>query len=191
MSRFALRPLLRAAPLLLALACDRAETTAPVEPVEPPKPAAVLEPGAKGEQVRDLQHRLFQMAWLPETTTGRYDATTKEAVAGFQGKRGFKATGVVDRKTWTKLVIATPPTWRHDSLGLSSTVRAARSCSDRLARFSCDIACNFRTQGPIRLRASNAMPKHPAITPRITMNAPKLLSMPMATTPATTTRTAS
>ena len=83
------------------------ETTAPVEPVEPPKPAAVLEPGAKGEQVRELQHRLFQMAWLPETTTGRYDTTTKEAVAGFQGKRGFKATGVVDKKTWTKLVAMT------------------------------------------------------------------------------------
>jgi peptidoglycan hydrolase-like protein with peptidoglycan-binding domain len=91
------------------------ETSAPVEPVEPPKPAAVLEPGATGEQVRELQHRLFQMAWLPETTTGTYDATTKEAVAGFQGKRGFKATGVVDKKTWTKLVAMTK-TPTHDQL---------------------------------------------------------------------------
>src|SRR5687767_12496942 len=52
------------------------ETSAPVEPAAPPepeKPAAVLEPGARGERVRELQHRLFQMAWLPETTTGRYD----------------------------------------------------------------------------------------------------------------------
>ena len=73
----------------------------------------MLEPGAKGEKVRELQHRLFQMAWLPETTTGTYDATTKEAVAGFQGKRGFKATGVVDKRTWTKLVAMTK-TPTHD-----------------------------------------------------------------------------
>ena len=86
------------------------ETSAPVEPAAPPeseKPAAVLEPGARGERVRELQHRLFQMAWLPETTTGRYDATTREAVKGFQGKRGFKATGVVDRRTWKRLVAMT------------------------------------------------------------------------------------
>ena len=56
------------------------ETPSPVEPAAAPKPVAVLEPGAKGEKVRELQHRLFQMAWLPETTTGTYDAPTKEAV---------------------------------------------------------------------------------------------------------------
>ena len=89
------------------------ETTSPAEPAAPPKPAAVLEPGAKGEKVRELQHRLFQMAWLPETTTGTYDAATKEAVAGFQGKRGFKASGVVDKKTWSKLVAMTK-TPTHD-----------------------------------------------------------------------------
>ncbi len=89
------------------------EVSAPVEPAAPPKPAAVLEPGDKGERVRELQHRLFQMAWLTEQTTGTYDATTRGAVAGFQDKRGFKATGVVDQRTWKKLVaMTTTPT--HD-----------------------------------------------------------------------------
>jgi len=89
------------------------ETPSPVEPAAAAKPVAVLEPGAKGEKVRELQHRLFQMAWLPETTTGTYDATTKEAVAGFQGKRGLKETGVVDKRTWTRLVAMTK-TPTHD-----------------------------------------------------------------------------
>jgi peptidoglycan hydrolase-like protein with peptidoglycan-binding domain len=80
------------------------EPSEPVTPTEPAEPADVLEPGAKGEQVRELQHRLFQLAWLPELTTGKYDAATKTAVTGFQAKRGLKQTGVVDQRTWNRLV---------------------------------------------------------------------------------------
>ena len=57
---------------------------------EPALPTVVLRPGDQGEQVRELQHRLFQLAWLPEVTTGAYDATTKEAVQGFQVKRACR-----------------------------------------------------------------------------------------------------
>ena len=57
----------------------------------------MLRAGDKGEQVRELQHRLYQLEWLPEVTTGVYDATTQEAVQGFQVKRGLKGTGVLDR----------------------------------------------------------------------------------------------
>ena len=53
----------------------------------------MLTPGAQGTQVRELQQRLFQLAWLPETTTGVYDATTVAAVKGFQGKHGLHRTG--------------------------------------------------------------------------------------------------
>ncbi len=98
-------------------------TAVPTEPTveEPPAaekptpPRIVLRPGAKGEQVRELQHRLFQLAWLPETTTGAYDAATKEAVAGFQAKRGLDATGVLDRVSWRRLkaLTATPT---HDQM---------------------------------------------------------------------------
>ncbi|MFC4783096.1 L,D-transpeptidase family protein [Nocardioides sp. MAHUQ-72] len=91
------------------------EATETPEPEPDPEPTNVLDPGATGEQVRELQHRLFQLAWFPETTTGKYDAATREAVAGFQAKRGLKATGVVDQRTWKRLVSMTDqPT--HDQL---------------------------------------------------------------------------
>jgi peptidoglycan hydrolase-like protein with peptidoglycan-binding domain len=78
-------------------------------------PAPVLSPGGKGTEVRELQQRLFQLAWLPETTTGAYDDATATAVKGFQGKHGLKATGVVDRRTWSRLLSMTErPT--HDAM---------------------------------------------------------------------------
>ena len=88
----------------------------PVEPVETPTlPRVVLRPGDKGEQVRELQQRLYQLAWLPEVTTGVYDATTKEAVQGFQVRRGLKGTGVLDRTSWRRLKALTKtPLARRD-----------------------------------------------------------------------------
>ncbi len=77
-------------------------TTEPT-PTEPPEPELVLSQGDQGEQVRELQHRLYQLAWWPELTTGRYDGETREAVRGFQRKRGIEATGQVDDKTWQRL----------------------------------------------------------------------------------------
>ena len=79
------------------------------------KPAFRLEPGDRGIVVRELQSRLFQLAWFPELTTGRYDPATREAVVGFQHKRGLDATGVTDERTWKRLVSMTKaPT--HDQL---------------------------------------------------------------------------
>jgi peptidoglycan hydrolase-like protein with peptidoglycan-binding domain len=96
---------------------------APSQPAREPKaiappptlapPSNVLEPGDKGEKVRELQYRLFQMAWWPELTTGTYGKDTRAAVAGFQEKRGLKDTGVVDPKTWNRLVRMTK-TPTHD-----------------------------------------------------------------------------
>jgi peptidoglycan hydrolase-like protein with peptidoglycan-binding domain len=75
----------------------------------------VLEPGAQGPKVRDLQQRLFQLAWLPETTTGRYDDATVAAVKGFQGRHGLHRTGVLDGRTWNRLKEMTEqPT--HDAM---------------------------------------------------------------------------
>jgi peptidoglycan hydrolase-like protein with peptidoglycan-binding domain len=80
-------------------------------PVEKP----VLQPGAKGTQVRELQQRLFQLAWLPERTTGVYDAATVAAVKGFQGKHGLHRTGGLDRRTWERLrAMTTTPS--HDAM---------------------------------------------------------------------------
>ena len=73
----------------------------------PVRTGPVLEPGDRAEQVRELQSRLFQLDWFPELTTGRYDATTGDAVRGFQAKRGLATTGVVDLRTWERLLAMT------------------------------------------------------------------------------------
>jgi peptidoglycan hydrolase-like protein with peptidoglycan-binding domain len=72
-------------------------------PTESATPELSLGSGDKGEKVRELQHRLYQLQWLPELTTGVYDGTTVEAVKGFQSKRGLKPTGTVDQRTWDEL----------------------------------------------------------------------------------------
>jgi peptidoglycan hydrolase-like protein with peptidoglycan-binding domain len=89
--------------------------TRPTSPTIAPTPEDVLSPGDRGEQVRELQSRLHQLAWWPELTTGTYDADTQSAVAGFQDKRGLEATGEVDQRTWTRLVKMTE-TPTHDQL---------------------------------------------------------------------------
>jgi peptidoglycan hydrolase-like protein with peptidoglycan-binding domain len=85
-----------------------APTTTPSTPKSTPgRHRDVLGPGDTGTKVRDLQARLSQLAWLPETTTGTYDAPTRAAVKGFQAKRGLATSGAVDRPTWHKLVAMT------------------------------------------------------------------------------------
>jgi len=81
-----------------------ADRPAPEEPAEEPAPPPVLAPGDTGLEVRELQARLAQLAWFPSMTTGTYGPGTRTAVRGFQEKRGFEPTGVVDRRTWRRLV---------------------------------------------------------------------------------------
>ena len=75
----------------------------------------VLKPGATGTKVRELQQRLFQLAWLPEATSGVYDASTVAAVKGFQTKHGLHRTGVVDIRTW-KLLTGMTKSPTHDAM---------------------------------------------------------------------------
>jgi peptidoglycan hydrolase-like protein with peptidoglycan-binding domain len=63
--------------------------------------------GSSGDQVRELQARLKQIQWYAPAVTGTYDATTTQAVSGFQGKRGLPPTGTVDKATWDQLVAMT------------------------------------------------------------------------------------
>jgi len=99
-------------------ATDPTQPSQPQTPSEPQTPIApkwLLKQGDHGKQVRDLQHRLFQLSWLPEATTGAFDIDTVAAVKGFQVKRGLKADGKVDQRTWDRLVAMTKqPT--HDQL---------------------------------------------------------------------------
>ena len=85
--------------------------TRPEPPAQEVAPTAVLEPeparfvrGDEGPGVRELQHRLFQLAWYTPPVAGRFDRETLAAVRGFQRKRGFQVTGEVDDRTWRRLV---------------------------------------------------------------------------------------
>ena len=64
----------------------------------------ILGPGDTGDDVRELQARLRQIGWFSGEITPDYGESTREAVAGFQTKRGFPSTGEVDQRTWDRVV---------------------------------------------------------------------------------------
>lgn len=81
---------------------DPKPSTTPSAPAA--APAAVLwSRGDSGRDVRELQARLRQVAWLYDGPTGSYDDLTERAVKGFQGKRGLPRTGRTDTVTWKRL----------------------------------------------------------------------------------------
>ncbi|MEU0406958.1 L,D-transpeptidase family protein [Streptomyces griseorubiginosus] len=83
-------------------------------------PAAVLwSRGDSGLDVRELQARLRQVAWLYDGPTGSYDDLTERAVKGFQGKRGLPRTGKTDTVTWQRLKAMThePGKWELYLMG--------------------------------------------------------------------------
>jgi len=133
--------------------------TVPSTPTETPEPGPVLEPGDQGELVRELQSRLFQLQWFPELTTGSYDAVTQDAVAGFQAKRGFEATGVVDERTWRRLVAMTE-TPTHDAMfnilrpGPALLAPASRPASSRSSGTSATSPAAMTTRPSRRSGAS-------------------------------------
>lgn len=127
----------------------RPAPTQPVEPVrpevEPPQPLPeppLLAPGDKGDEVRDLQARLKQLAWYFPDVDGVYGEATTQAVRGFQEKRGFEATGEVDRRTQKRLVemSAAPTQAELHNLGnvpgaLDARCRTGRvMCVDKTSR---------------------------------------------------------
>jgi peptidoglycan hydrolase-like protein with peptidoglycan-binding domain len=115
--------------------------TATPTPTETPTPTptptieALLEPGDSGDRVRELQSRLKQLQWYDPNISGDYDETTREAVSGFQGKRGFEVTGVVDQETWDKLVsMSRQPTddEMHNRIVPGPTIIGPGSTGDRV-----------------------------------------------------------
>ncbi|HET6562413.1 MAG TPA: L,D-transpeptidase family protein [Marmoricola sp.] len=76
------------------------------KPTPPPVPEAgppLLSPGDSGPAVREIQARLRQIAWFYGDVTDFYGDQTQAAIEGFQAKRGFEVTGVVDQRTLTRL----------------------------------------------------------------------------------------
>lgn len=76
-------------------------------------PTVLWAQGDEGLDVRELQARLRQIAWLFTGPTGTYDDPTVRAVRGFQGKRGLPQTGKTDSVTWARLLDMTrePGQW--------------------------------------------------------------------------------
>lgn len=93
----------------------------------------LLAPGDTGDKVRELQSRLKQIDWYQPKINGEFDDVTEESVQGFQAKREFKATGLVDKKTWNKLVDMTrEPTddEMHNRLTPGTTIIGPGSTED-------------------------------------------------------------
>ncbi|MEU9264105.1 L,D-transpeptidase family protein [Streptomyces sp. NPDC048251] len=84
-----------------------------------PPPAVLWSRGDKGRDVRELQARLRQIAWLFAGPTGTYGEVTEGAVKGFQGKRGLPVTGRTDTVTWQRLLRMTrePGEWELYPMG--------------------------------------------------------------------------
>ncbi len=85
--------------------------TAAHKPTAKPKPVVtyrtVLEPGDNGPKVREAQARLRQIGWFDGDVSDSYGPRTTASVKGFQGKRGFPVTGVLDQRTWDRLLAMT------------------------------------------------------------------------------------
>ncbi|MET9735519.1 L,D-transpeptidase family protein [Streptomyces sp. NPDC006458] len=99
-------------------AADDKPGAAPATP-KPSPPKVLWSRGDDGRDVRELQARLRQIAWLFDGPTGTYDERTEEAVKGFQGKRGLPRTGKTDTVTWQRLLGMTgePGRWELYLMG--------------------------------------------------------------------------
>ncbi|CAL9443186.1 hypothetical protein SUDANB70_02297 [Streptomyces sp. enrichment culture] len=101
-------------------------------------PARVLwSRGDTGRDVRELQARLRQVAWLFDGPTGTYDAPTEEAVRGFQGKRGLPRTGRTDTVTWQRLLRMTREPGRWDLYQMGGQPADAPDARCRTGRVLC------------------------------------------------------
>ncbi|MFJ9178811.1 L,D-transpeptidase family protein [Streptomyces sp. NPDC102360] len=98
---------------------DDAKPSATPSATATPAPKVLLAPGDRTKDVRELQARLRQVAWLYNGPTGTYDDVTADAVKGFQGKRGLPRTGETDAVTWQRLLNMThePGKWELYQFG--------------------------------------------------------------------------
>jgi peptidoglycan hydrolase-like protein with peptidoglycan-binding domain len=111
---------------------DRSATPGDDKPGTTPSaaPKVLWSRGDKGNDVREVQARLHQLAWLIPAPTGRYDTPTVTAVKGFQGKRGLPRTGELDAVTWQRLRGMThkPAAWELYPYGGQPAARPDPRC---------------------------------------------------------------
>ena len=102
------------APTTVAPTTVTPTTVAPTTARPTPTYRTILRPGDAGHQVRELQARLRQIGWFDADVTDYYGARTTAAVEGFQAKRGYPVTGIVDTRTWDRLLAMTRPPTRDE-----------------------------------------------------------------------------
>jgi len=66
-----------------------------------------MRPGDQGWRIRLLQSRLHQLDLHSEVITSQFDGETRDGVATFERRRDWTADGVVDERTWLKIVSLT------------------------------------------------------------------------------------
>lgn len=72
-----------------------AETPDPALPTAEP----VLRTGMTGQNVKDVQSRLYTLGYYQAEIDGQYGAATKEAVIAFQKRNGLGADGIIGAET--------------------------------------------------------------------------------------------
>ena len=76
------------------------------KPTDAPTPEPVLRTGSRGQEVKDLQSRLYSLGYYTGEIDGQFGAMTKEAVIDFQRTNGLEADGMVGSETKTLLFSA-------------------------------------------------------------------------------------
>ena len=64
-----------------------------------PTPEPVLRTGSRGQEVKDLQSRLYQLGYYTDEIDGQFGGATKSAVIDFQKATGLEADGMVGSET--------------------------------------------------------------------------------------------
>ena len=64
-----------------------------------PTPEPVLRTGSTGDEVKNLQSRLYTLGYYHDEIDGQFGAATKEAVILFQQANGLDADGIVGTDT--------------------------------------------------------------------------------------------
>jgi peptidoglycan hydrolase-like protein with peptidoglycan-binding domain len=87
--------------------------------------------GSQGNAVRSLQQRLRSLGFYQGEITGRFEATTKEAVARFQQAQGLKPDGVVGPRTFAALGIGSSSESGQSSDAVASLALGEQGASVR------------------------------------------------------------
>ena len=64
-----------------------------------PTPEPVLRTGSRGQEVKDVQTRLYQLGYYTDEIDGQFGSATKAAVIEFQKANGLDADGMVGSET--------------------------------------------------------------------------------------------